>query len=138
MEKAKNQTNRLYSENEKELAANLDKIMGALGLAMNAGGLAVGGEAVVQAVNRGKARIVFITKDISAGSLEKLIAKLSLTDTKYIILPCSKEYMAQRLGKSGLTTSAALIKSGFEKIIFKCMNTAINNTVKLNNTTEVQ
>lgn len=138
MEKNKNQTNRLYSENRKELAANLDKIMGALGLAMNAGGLAVGNEAVVQSINRGKARIVFFTEDISESSLEKLIYKLGLTETKYIILPCTKEYMAQRLGKAGLTTTAALIKSGFEKIIFKCMNTAINNTVKPNNTTEVQ
>ena len=138
MDKNKNIPNRLYFENEKELSANIDKILGALGLAMNAGGLAVGGEAVTQAVAKGKVRIVFITKDISAGSLEKLLQKLNYTQTKYIILPCSKEYMAQKLGKAGLTTSAALIKSGFEKIIFKCMNTAINNTVKLNNTTEVQ
>ena len=130
--------NQLYASNKKELTANLDKILGALGLAMNAGGLAVGNEAVTQAINKGKARIVFITNDIAGNSKEKLLNKLLFCETKFILLPCTKEQLATRLGKSGLTTSAALVKSGFEKIIFKCMDTAINNTVKNNNTTEVQ
>lgn len=129
--------NRLYSDRHEDLVANIDKIFGALGLAMKAGGLAVGTEAVTLAVSKGKARIVFLTEDISDNSKDKLMSKLFACETKYIILPCSMAQLASRLGKSGFTTSAALIRPGFEKIIFKCMEDL--NTVKSHdNTTEVQ
>ncbi len=129
--------NRLYSDRSADLAKNIDKILGALGLAMRAGGLAVGTEAVSLAVSKGKARIVFITDDIARNSKDKLMSKLYAFGTKYIILPCSMADLAQKLGKTGLTSSAALIRPGFEKIIFKCMDSS--NTVTPNdNTTEVQ
>jgi ribosomal protein L7Ae-like RNA K-turn-binding protein len=121
--------NILYPDAKEALEKNLDKILGALGLAMNAGGLAVGSEAVTQAVDKGKARIVFIANDISAGTKDKLLSKLVYKETKYILLPCSMETLSRRLGKSGNTSAAALTRPGFEKIIFKCMdNPAVNCT----------
>lgn len=129
--------NVLYSGERDMLKLKLDRILSAMGLAMNAGGLAVGSEAVITAIERKKARLVFLTDDISANTREKLISKLVLSETKYIVLPCGMALVAERLGKSGLVSSAALIRPGFEKIIFKCMAEA--NTVKsLDNTTEVQ
>ena len=129
--------NRLYSDRRDDLAAGIEKIFGALGLAMKAGGLAVGTEAVTLAVSKGKARIVFLTEDISDNSKDKLMSKLYACGTKYIVLPCSMATLASRLGKSGFTTSAALTRPGFEKIIFKCMEEI--KTVKSHaNTTEVQ
>ena len=44
--------NRLYSDRRDDLCTNLEKIFGALGLAMKAGGLAVGTEAVTLAVSK--------------------------------------------------------------------------------------
>ena len=129
--------NRLYSDRSADLAKNIDKILGALGLAMRAGGLAVGTEAVSLAVSKEKARIVFMTDDIARNSKDKLMSKLYAFGTKYIILPCSMADLAQKLGKTGLISSAALVRPGFEKIIFKCMDSS--NTVTPNeNTTEVQ
>jgi ribosomal protein L7Ae-like RNA K-turn-binding protein len=129
--------NLLYSDAQEKLKKNLERILGALGLAMNAGGLAVGSESVCMAIARKKARIVFLAENISKNSKEKLLSKLYASETKYIILPCSMEMLAKRLGKSGLTSSAALIKPGFEKIIFKYMADA--DTVKSkDHTTEVQ
>jgi len=129
--------NRLYPDRRDDLCTNLEKIFGALGLAMKAGGLAVGTEAVTLAVSKGKARIVFLTEDISDNSKDKLISKLYAFETKYIILPCSMAQLASRLGKSGFTTSAALTRPGFEKIIFKCME-EISAVKSHDNTTEVQ
>ena len=127
---------RLYADRREDLKKNIEKILGALGLALKAGGLAVGTEAVTLAVSKGKARIVFLTEDISANSKDKLMSKLYAFETKYIVLPCSMADLAARLGKSGFTTSAALIRPGFEKIIFKCMEEI---PVKPHdNTTEVQ
>ena len=114
--------NILYPDRKEALAQNLDKILGALGLAMNAGGLAVGTEAVTLAVDKGKARIVFLANDISEGTKDKLLSKLIYKETKYILLPCSMADLSQRLGKSGNTSAAALTRPGFEKIIFKCMD----------------
>lgn len=114
--------NILYPDRKEALEQNLDKILGALGLAMNAGGLAVGTEAVTLAVDKGKARIVFLANDISEGTKDKLLSKLIYKETKYILLPCSMADLSQRLGKSGNTGAAALIRPGFEKIIFKCMD----------------
>ena len=126
----------LYPDRRDDLLRNIDKILGALGLALKAGGLAVGTEAVTLAVSKGKARIVFLTEDISANSKDKLMSKLYSFETKFIVLPCSMADLAMRLGKSGYTTSAALIRPGFEKIIFKCME---EFPVKSHdNTTEVQ
>ncbi len=128
---------RLYADKNRELKANIEKIFGALGLAMRAGGLAVGNEAVNIAITKNKARIVFITSDISDNSKEKLLSKIILSETKYIVLPCTMSELAKRLGKSGYTSAAALVRPGFEKIIFKAIDKAI--PVKSNdNNTEVQ
>ena len=89
---------------------------------MNAGGLAVGTEATTQAIDKGKARIVFIANDISAGTKDKLLSKIVYKETKYILLPCTMAELSSRLGKSGNTSTVALIRPGFEKIIFKCMD----------------
>ncbi len=129
--------NRLYPDRRDDLEVNIEKIFGALGLAMKAGGLAVGTEAVTLAVSKGKARIVFLTEDISDNSKDKLMSKLYAFGTKYIVLPCGMAQLASRLGKSGFTTSAALTRPGFEKIIFKCME-EINTVKSHDNTTEVQ
>jgi ribosomal protein L7Ae-like RNA K-turn-binding protein len=121
--------NILYPDSKEALEKNIDKILGALGLAMRAGGLAVGSEAVTQAVDKGKARIVFLADNISEGTKDKLLSKLVYKETKYILLPCSMETLSRRLGKSGNTSAAALTRPGFEKIIFKCMdNPAVNCT----------
>lgn len=129
--------NRLFADRNEDLKLNLDKILGALGLAMKAGGLAVGNDAVSMAITANKARIVFISKDISGNSLEKLMQKLVNSNTKYIVLPCGMDIIAARLGKSGLTAVAALIKPGFEKIIFKCMGFNPKTAKSNDNNTEV-
>lgn len=130
----------LYSDRNKDLLNNLNKILGALGLAHNAGALAIGNEAVTQAISRGTARIVFITKDISQNSMDKLLQKLIYTQTKHIFLPCDMTVLSDKLGKSGLVSAVALTRPGFEKIIFKCMDaaSAMNNTQPTDNNTEVQ
>lgn len=129
----------LYSDKEKELSANIDKILGALGLALNAGGIAIGSEAVTQAISKGKARIVFIASDISGNTKDKLLQKLIYTQTKHIFLPCNMTVLSQKLGKSGLVSAVALVRPGFEKIIFKCMDkaSAINTLKPTDNNTEV-
>lgn len=130
----------LYADRKKDLENNIEKILGALGLARNAGGLAIGNDAVAQAISRGNARIVFITKDISKNSLDKLLPKLIYTQTKHIFLPCDMTLLSDKLGKSGLVSVVALTRPGFEKIIFKCMDKAseINTLKPTDNKTEVQ
>ncbi|MBR5528734.1 MAG: ribosomal L7Ae/L30e/S12e/Gadd45 family protein [Clostridia bacterium] len=135
--KEKYTANRLFADKQKELESNIGKILGALGLARNAGGLAIGNDAVSMAISSGKARLVFMTQDISENSREKLMQKLSYAETKYIVLPCTMAELAARLGKTGFTATAALTKSGFEKIIFKCMGTDIKTVKSNDNTTEV-
>ena len=132
MKKSNEDAHRLYSDPQSEalLTEILPNILGALGLALNAGGLAVGSEAVGLAIGRGKARIVFLAQDISDNTREKLLGKIHSVNTngnaniRYIFLPCSMELLAEHLGKSGLVSAAALVRPGFEKIIFKSMEKA--------------
>lgn len=124
MKQSNNSPLQLYGDKEAVLRADLEKILGALGLAMNAGGLAVGNEAVTLALSRGKARLAFLANDLSANTRDKLVGKLLSTETKYILLPCNMETLARRLGKSGLVSAVALTRPGFEKIIFKSMEKA--------------
>ena len=97
------------------LKETLPKILGALGLAMNAGGLAVGNEAVTLALSRGKARLVFLAQDLSENTREKLLGKIRSANVRYILLPCGMDTLARHLGKSGLVSAAALVRPGFEK-----------------------
>lgn len=132
MKKTNKDTHRLYADPQSEavMSAILPKILGALGLALNAGGLAVGSEAVNLAIGRGKARLVFLAQDISDNTREKLLGKIHAASfnenaaIRYIFLPCNMDTLAAHLGKSGLVSAAALIRPGFEKIIFKSMEKA--------------
>lgn len=128
---------RLYADKETVLQADLNKLLGALGLAMKAGGLAVGNEAVTLALGRGKARLAFLANDVSQNTKDKLIGRIVSSETKYILLPCSMETLARSLGKSGLVSVAALTRPGFEKIIFKSMEKA-EAVQSHDNITEVQ
>jgi len=62
---------------------------------------------------------------------DKLLSKLVYKEIKYILLPCSMEMLSKRLGKSGNISAAALIRPGFEKIIFKCMDTPTVNCTNI-------
>lgn len=127
----------LYRDDGEALRRALDRMLGALGLARNAGGLAVGSEAVALALRRKKAKLAFAASDISEHSLKALCAGLRAARTQYIILPCDKATLAKRLGKSGFVSCAAITKKGFDQIVFRCMDrakTAIANDF----TTEVQ
>lgn len=116
----------LYADprSKEQLTETLPKILGALGLAMNAGGLAVGTEAVSLSLSRGKARLVFLARDLSENTREKLLGKIHSANVRYILLPCDMDTLAVHLGKSGLVSAAALVRPGFEKIVFKSMEKA--------------
>lgn len=137
MNRLPNDSLQLYAHRQEDLQANLSRILGALGLARNAGGLAVGSEAVTLAIGRRKARLVFLAQNVSVNTLDKLTGKLLSAEIPYILLPCSMEILARRLGKSGLVSAAALTRPGFEKIIFNCMEktAAVQSH---DNSTEVQ
>lgn len=125
----------LLKDREDTLLLCEEKILSALGLARNAGALAIGADAVEIALRSGKARLVFLAKNLSANSSEKILRLISSTGTKYMILPSSTETVAKRLGKTGLVGLCALTKPGFDKIIFKAIR---DNENSLDNTTEVQ
>lgn len=58
-----------------------DKILRFIGLAMRAGKVVSGFDAVVSAVRSGNAELLIISKDISANTLNKLMDKVAECDT---------------------------------------------------------
>lgn len=125
----------LFADSSDALKRCEEKILGALGLARNAGALAIGADAVEIALRQGKARVVFLAQNLSVRSSEKILRLINATGTKYMILPSSTEDLAARLGKTGLVGLCAMTKPGFDKIIFKAMK---DNENSLDNATEVQ
>ena len=62
----------------------MDKIHGLMGLAMRAGKIAFGTEQVIEAIERKKAFLVIIAKDISENSKKKMINTCEKNKIQYI------------------------------------------------------
>lgn len=79
-----------------------DKFLSSLGLARRAGKLAVGAEAVLSAIRRREAALVFCASDISEKSLKKL-----RTSTEYYKIPLRQvdHTMAELSDAVGVTHS---------------------------------
>ena len=71
-----------------------DKLLGALGLARRAGALALGADAVQDALQRGRAALALYTQDAAPGSVQRLQRLGSSTGCEVRPLPLTMEQLA--------------------------------------------
>ncbi len=108
-----------YEFTEQQLKIASERIISAFGLALRAGKCAVGSEMCVEAIRANKAMLVIMPSDVSDNTRKRITDSASFHGVSLIQLPCTKEYLAKKFGKSNQTTCAAITDSGFVKIIDK-------------------
>ena len=92
-----------------------DRVYGMLGLAMRAGKLVSGSDAVIGAIRSGGVELLIITKDISRNSLEKILKNTGDKEITCYSFGTSEE-LGYALGKPDRTVAAIMDKSFAEGI----------------------
>ena len=75
----------------------MTRVLGMLGLARKAGALALGTEAVIEAIRKEKAKIVIVAADASKTTTEQVENKCKFYNVEYDVVP---ELTSQQLGSS--------------------------------------
>lgn len=92
-------------QNEKRLA-------GIIGLAKRAGALAVGTEQVIEAIRKGKAKLVLVAGDVSENTAKQLRDKASFRNVPLEQLPIGMGALGHLIGKDH-AAAVALLQEGF-------------------------
>jgi len=92
-----------------------EKLIGALGLACRARGMAVGQQAVEEALRRGKARLLLIDPSVSAGSAKQWKASAATFGVPILELP-EIGLLERATGKENARV-ACVSDANFEKLI---------------------
>ncbi len=108
-----------YNFTAEQVQENLDRILTAFGLALKAGKCSVGGEKCVEDIRANKAKLVIVPNDISDNTKKRIFDSCSYHNTEVISLPCTKNELATRFGKTSEVSCAAITDFGFVKIIDK-------------------
>lgn len=91
------------------------KAFNSLGLAMRAGKLLTGEEAVLEAVRTGEAKLVVIASDVSDNARKKITDKCTFYKVALEVFG-SREELGASIGKPGRVV-AAVTDSGFARMI---------------------
>ncbi len=108
-----------YNFTPDEIKNNLDRILTAFGFALKAGKCSVGGEKCVEDIRADKAKLVIVPNDISDNTKKRIFDSCSYHNTEVLTLPCTKNELSKRFGKTSEVSCAAITDSGFVKIIDK-------------------
>ena len=99
-----------------------EKIGNALGLARKAGALTAGTELVIDSMRRQKACIIYISSDVSGGTLKKIKDKAAFYKVEAEILHLTMDELAHRVGFLRPTAAVSLTDKNFLKLIAKINN----------------
>ena len=91
---------------------NGKRLEGILGLAKRAGALAVGTEQVIEAVRKGKAKLVLAASDVSENTAKQLRDKASYRNVPLELLPIDMGVLGHAIGKDR-AAAVALLQEGF-------------------------
>lgn len=108
-----------FAFTDEELKKSCDRIINAAGLAMRAGKCSTGNELVVGDIRSRKAKLVLSPKDVSDNTVKRLKDSCFSHGVPLIFLPCTKAYLAEKLGKKSQVSCAAITDEGFVKIVIK-------------------
>lgn len=93
---------------------------GIIGLAKRAGALAVGTEQVIEAVRKGKAKLVLVASDVSENTEKRLRDKASFRNVPLEFLPIDMGVLGHLIGKDH-AAAVALLQEGFVRSYRKAM-----------------
>lgn len=114
----------------------MNKLLGALGLAMKAGALVCGTNNVLDVIRKGKAKLVLLANDISENTRKLLTDKATYRKIRIVTLPFSMAELGAALGKAE-TSSAAITDINFVVLADKHLPGQIpNNDMKVPETNE--
>jgi ribosomal protein L7Ae-like RNA K-turn-binding protein len=99
-----------------------EKIGSVLSLARKAGAIAAGTELVIDSMRRHKACRVYISSEVSAGTLKKLKDKAAFYSVQAEILDLTMDELAHRVGFLRPTAAVSLTDKNFLKLIDKINN----------------
>jgi len=99
-----------------------EKILSVLGLARKAGAITAGTELVIDSMRRGKARLVYISSEVSDGTLKKLKDKAAFYKVRAEVLDATMDELAHRVGFLRPTAAVSLTDRNFLKLIEKINN----------------
>lgn len=94
------------------------RILSLLSLCQKAGMLASGETPCESAIRSGKARLVIMSKDASAGTMKKFSNRCHYYEVPLVVLPFDKERIGHAVGKK-LRSCAAICEEGFAKRIIE-------------------
>lgn len=83
-----------------------DSVLGTLGLALRAGKLACGDEAVRALCAAHKARCVFLTEDAGASTAKRAAAYAEQADIPLVTLPQGRDVLGAAIGRDGCAVCA--------------------------------
>ena len=95
-----------------------DKALGLLGLMRRAGAIAIGLDNTADAVRAGKARLVLLSTDAAENARRKAEALTNGRSAQTVVLPYTREELADCLGVSGCA-AAAVTDLGFANALMK-------------------
>ncbi len=104
---------------DSELEICYEKIISAAGLALRAGKCILGSELCIKSIRSNKAKLAITVSDISDNTRKKLTDSTDYHKVKLLTLPCTKEYLGQKLGKKAKVSCSVITDDGFVKIIEK-------------------
>jgi len=96
-----------------------EKIGNALGLARKAGAIAAGTELVIDSMRKQRACRVYISSDVSDGTLKKLKDKAAFYKVQAEIIDLTMDELAHRVGFLRPTAAVSLTDKNFLKLIEK-------------------
>ena len=91
---------------------NGKRLRGIIGLAKRAGALAIGTEAVIEAVRKGKAKLVLAACDVSENTAKRLQDKASYRGVPLERIPIGMGELGRLIGKDH-AAAVALLQEGF-------------------------
>ena len=90
----------------------MNKVLGILGLARRAGAVAMGTNSVLEAVRKGKAKLILVANDASDNTKKQLQDKASFYKVPLQTLPYGMLELGNAVGKDH-TVAIALLEEGF-------------------------
>ena len=99
---------------------NNNKLLNMMGLAVRAGKLTAGTEAVTDKIKSGKGvYLVLIASDVSQNTLKKIENCCMYYGAEYYVLEHTQDDISHAIGKSYLTSSVAILDRNFADAIKK-------------------
>lgn len=91
---------------------NGKRLEGIIGLAKRAGALAIGTESVIEAMRKGKAKLVLVACDVSENTAKRLQDKASYRNVPLELLPIDMDALGHPVGRDH-AAAVALLQEGF-------------------------